>query len=164
MTDTPDFEALGVALEHATDVLERDRAMLAERLKAADRKAHRSRVLGIIGIVVGLIGILGALKAYSAAHTAQDAVDLVNAQRSEARVATCHAYNDQVVVNVNALNDASLGGWEFLIDAAAPQDRARADEFLESLRERFDAVKVPERDCSDAGIDAYLSTTTTEAP
>lgn len=103
--------------------------------------------LVLVAFVVNIAAVgtvwLDARDAQEAATDAQDAVDLVNEQRAEARVASCHKDNE-TVDKINGI----------LLTFAGAVQSEEGSAFIESL-------VLPRRDCTEAGIDAYLSTTTT---
>lgn len=138
---------LGDAVREAVRKVDDDREANERRIKASVRKVRWTWIVGAIGLVVAVAALWGAWWAH-------DAIETIQASRREARLAACHADND-TATKINALNERTQ---DLLRTAAQPNDtrtaaqQARTDALVADELEEYEAVKVPLRDCSPAGI------------
>lgn len=144
---------LGQKVDAATWAIDAQRLEQVHLAKVTARKDRNLRVGIALACAIGLVGVAAGFKA-------QDAVDTVNAQRAEARVTSCEAYNDDLVASVNALNDRT----QDLLRTATERNRenrtaeqqAVTDQLLAQELGKYEAIKLTPRDCSPEGIDAYF--------
>ena len=119
-------------------------------MKVAIGCAVAALVVGVAGAGIGVIGL-------ATAGEANDKADTILEARQVARKVACDADNENAG-KINGLNDRSQ---DLLRDAAAggnrtPEQQARADQFIAEQIAKYEALKIPLRDCSSqAAIDAY---------
>lgn len=126
-------------------------AALEERTEASARKFRAWRYAGIIGLVLSVFALVGiALALY--------AVGEINDSRRSSRVAACRSYNKDLVTNVNALNDRNQDLLRNAVNNSTertPAQQAATETFLADELAKYEAIKVPKRDCSPAGLEAF---------
>lgn len=151
-------EAFDAAVQEAVSLADAEQKLSAlERLRRSVLKERRLlRVLTVVAIVVGCVGIFLAVGARSVANEASAALDAFTASRTEARAIACQADND-TAGRINGLNDRTQ---DLLRDASAggdrtPEEQERVDAFLVEQLAKYEALKVPLRDCSPQGIEDY---------
>lgn len=155
--DPLDFGKLAAALESTQVAFVANQEAFEARLVASHRKWRWVRRGTVVAAIVGCIGTWAGLGA-------RHAIDEMKAQRRESRVTACRSYNDDLAANVNKLNDRTQN---LLRSATAsnpnrtPEQQATVDQFLQNELDEYEQIKVPLRDCSPAGIDAYYSGSTT---
>ena len=175
--DTAQLERLEAALDKVAEEVRRDRELSTKRIKAHDDSIDASNrtastairvaivavVFGILGLGVGVVGVVAALGADDAAAKAQAATDATEAQTTEARVASCHQYNDQQ--DRDAAGERAQIRFVFsrLFNDLNPAEQAELDAFYLEYDADVDA-RYPHRDCTPAGIEEYLTTSTTSPP
>lgn len=121
-----------------------------ERLRKSVLKERRLlRILTALAIIVGSFGAVEGL-------AAKDALNEFRDSRASARKVGCVADND-TADRINGLNDRTQ---DLLRDAVAggdrtPEEQAQALKFLAEQLDKYEALKVPRRDCSDGAIDSY---------
>lgn len=139
---TAELIALTEELRTTTSML----AVVVDRLDAADKRAnrHRLQILIVAGCVVAVF-LIG-----------WRTLDALRTSRDESRIVSCQQDND-TAERINGLNDRNQ---DLLRDAVARGDRTPAEQdeaeaFLAQQLAEYEALKVPLRDCSPAGIRAY---------
>lgn len=151
MTDSTNRE-----LGDQIDALDRSVTRVHETLKQEgikrDKRIRTNRfaigiatIAAVIGIGVGAVGIRAS--------------DDANAVRDVSRIASCLQYNDQQAVQIQAEIKESHDLLAALEQASTDPDRVAK---VALYNEKHDALIVkahPDRDCSPAGIDEYLSKT-----
>lgn len=151
-----DLGRLSHAVEEASGRVEADRKALEVRIASSQRKTRWQRRAGIIGLVAGIIGTIAGFRA-------QIAIDEMRHQRSEARITACRNDND-TAEKINHLGGALKQIITFATPpnpARTPEQQMRAEQFVAQADGVVDDAKVPPRDCSPAGIEAFYSATTT---
>lgn len=180
MTDHLDTDA------ELTEQLKRVRSDLAERRRT------RRRIVALAAAV--LVALVASGLAVVAIVSTRSQADQRDADRVERAVAACQQDNDAIrrinagndaaaatrnaVATVQQELDSLLAPLVLTPPPADPAAAARQRQFVDTYqagRQAVDdalvnaagllaAARVPERDCSPAGLEVYLSTTTTTSP
>lgn len=139
---TAELIALTKELQRTTVMLDK----VVMRLDAADKRAnrHRLQLLIVAGCVVAVF-LIGWWT-----------FDSLRTSRDESRIVACHQDND-TAKRINGLNDRNQDLLRDALDRGdrTPAEQAEAQEFLVQQLAEYEALKVPLRDCSPAGIRAY---------
>ena len=137
-------------------------AEIAEEKEARETSEFWSRLaigaavlVGVVGVVIGVLGVL-------AAGESQQSVDSQAKSRAENRVAACVQDN----VRIDQHNKLTEAVRQILLAADVPRpdpaQQAAARVYFDKAYAELDKTIVPIRDCTPAGIDAYLTPPTSE--
>lgn len=114
--------------------------------------------IAIAAVVIAAAAVVVALVAVS---VNLQRVNQINRDRDSARVAACLSYNRDLAKNVNAVNDQTQALVRDVFTGLPaykdPTGKALIDHFVDDRDAKFEAVKVPLRDCTPPGIAAFYS-------
>lgn len=122
----------------------------------ADRRSKAGIIFGIIGVTVAIIATIYAISARDTSRDVKELNEAVIADRADARVAACVQYNVQRDEVRRAVKDALVA----LAPPSQPLTPAQR-EVVDRYAAEVDA-KLPYRDCTPAGLDAYFKNPPTD--
>lgn len=126
-----------------------------ESVDRVDERAGQMRKVGWASLGTGLVSlIVAALALIGAGNTRQDADDRADEQ-AQARVSACIQFNAQR----QELRETFVGSLVAIMDLNppdTPEEDQRRSTIVSTYRGTVEA-QLPYRDCSDGGIDRYLS-------
>lgn len=143
-----DLRTLAKAVDDASARIEKDRLAQEARISSSVHKMRWQRRFAFIGVLAGVIGI--TLSLLSIGGIRQNEVNV-----RDARITGCLSYNNDIAVNVNALNDRT----QDLLRLSASRNPDPTDEekqLLTQVLDGYEGIKVPLRDCSPEGIENFF--------
>lgn len=147
------FNHLAQAVTDATTKVTQDREKNEERIAASVRKMRWFRRAAVLAVFAAALSLWSSREANILSNKLQD-------QRDEARIVQCQRDNENTG-RINALNDRTQQLVRRAVEEGSsnrtPDQQAIAEAFLSSELQKFEEVKVPLRDCSPEGIEAFYS-------
>lgn len=154
---------LEVKVQAATDEV----SSLNDKLDTLNTRLETSRkvIIGlIISVAFDVLLSCGLFYAFhttdSAQHKAQNAIEQVIIQRTEARKVQCDNDNRLFITSHNKLVDSVEAAAQVAVSpppgiVLTPEQQAQADKFVRDYIATIEIARVPLRDCTPQGIEAY---------
>lgn len=154
--------ALNARLDALATVTAEVREELVRENIKRDKRIRTNRMAMIVLSVVAVIGVAVGFSGKQDAHAAKRELHIANAQTEASRKASCEQYNRQqdAAITFAEHHDQVLAD-QIAPPPRSPQDEIAVDQALAALNQ--DSIDGHQhRDCSPAGIAAYLNLTTTK--